>query len=146
MGSSGFVIAVDMNYYLLLGISQDADADTIRSAFRALARRYHPDTGEGSSAEKFREILVAYETLNDPTRRSAYDRILQDRRALRAPIVEPLRARVVPEPMRDPRLRIVHTNPGNAARGSLRLNELIDEWFLSWEESFFGAPRRRDRM
>ena len=66
-----------MNYYVLLGISQDADADTIRSAFRALARRYHPDAGEGSSAERFREILTAYETLNDPARRWHHDRTLQ---------------------------------------------------------------------
>ena len=49
-----------MNYYILLGVAQDADADTIRSAFRGLARRYHPDAGEGSSADRFREVLVSY--------------------------------------------------------------------------------------
>jgi curved DNA-binding protein CbpA len=134
-----------MNYYLLLGIPQDADADTIRSAFRALARRYHPDAGEGSSAEKFRELLVAYETLNDPTRRGAYDRILQNRRAPRVSIAEPLRGPVVPEPMLDPGRRIVHANRVNEALGSLRLNELIDELLQPWDEWFFAAPRRRDR-
>ncbi len=40
--------AVDMNYYLVLGVQHEADAATIRGAFRALARRYHPDAGEGS--------------------------------------------------------------------------------------------------
>jgi curved DNA-binding protein CbpA len=135
-----------MNYYLLLGIPEDAGADTIRSAFRALARRYHPDAGEGSSAETFREILVAYETLNNPRRRGAYDRILQNRRPPRLPIVEPLRTRIIPEPIRDPRLRIVHANRVNEALGSLRLDELIDELFQSWDELFFAAPRRRDRI
>jgi DnaJ domain len=37
-----------MNYYVVLGIAEDADEETIRSAFRALARRYHPDVGVGS--------------------------------------------------------------------------------------------------
>jgi hypothetical protein len=49
-----------MNYYVVLGISQDADPVAIRSAFRARARQYHPDAGEGSSVDKFREILTAY--------------------------------------------------------------------------------------
>ena len=35
-----------MNYYVVLGIAEDADEETIRSAFRALARRYHPDVDE----------------------------------------------------------------------------------------------------
>ncbi len=68
-----------MNCYLVLGVPQDADADTIRSAFRALARRYHPDAGAGSL-------------------------------------------------------------------GSRHLDELIDGLFQTWDELFFGAPRRRDRM
>jgi curved DNA-binding protein len=85
-----------MNYYLLLGVPQDADAETIRSAFRVLARRYHPDAGEGSSADRFREVLVAYETLNDPTRRLCYDRTLRSTRAARAQYVEPLTAETLP--------------------------------------------------
>ena len=54
-----------MNYDVRLGVSSDADSDTIRSAFRALVRRYRPDAGEGSSAQRFREIVEAYETLTD---------------------------------------------------------------------------------
>ena len=131
-----------MNYYLLLGIPEDADTETIRSAFRALARRYHPDAGNGSSAEKFREVLVAYETLTDTTRRAAYDRSLPNRRAPGLPIVEPLRARIVPEPMLDPRRRFVVSE----APEPLRLNELIDEFFQSWGEWFGAASRRRDRI
>jgi len=96
-----------MNYYLLLGVPQDADADTIRSAFRVLARRYHPDAGEGSSAERFREVLAAYETLNDPTRRRHYDRALQEGLLRRRPFVEPLSAQAAPEPMFSRRREVV---------------------------------------
>lgn len=60
--------------YKILGISRSADDKEIRAAYRALAKRYHPDTGAGSSEEKFREIQDAYEGLGDPARRAAYDR------------------------------------------------------------------------
>lgn len=135
-----------MNYYLLLGVRQDADADTIRSAFRALARRYHPDAGEGSSADRFREILTAYETLNDPTRRGYYDRLLQNRRAPMAQFVEPLRVQAAPEPMLSRRRGPVHTNVVHEPLWPTRLDELIDELFQSWDEMFVDAPRRRERM
>ena len=121
-----------MNYYLLLGVPQDADADTIRSAFRVLARRYHPDAGEGSSAERFREILAAYETLNDPTRRWHYDRALQ-RPVPRSRVVEPLTAQAAPEPMLRRRREVHH------------LDELLDVLFQAWDEMYFYAPPRRDR-
>src|SRR5579872_6798885 len=85
-----------MNYYVALGIDEDADPETIRRAFRGLVRRYHPDAGEGSSPEAFRRVVEAYETLNDPARRRAYDRTVQRERARRTVppsvprIVEPL--------------------------------------------------------
>ncbi len=72
-----------MDYYRILGVGDEADEKEIRSAFRTLARQYHPDAGEGSSAEKFRQILEAYETLIDPERRQSYDRA---RRAFGAPL------------------------------------------------------------
>src|SRR6188768_2832314 len=65
-----------MNYYVILGIPVDADPESIRHAFRVLARRFHPDAGAGSSAEKFHRIFEAYETLRDPARRAVYDRSL----------------------------------------------------------------------
>jgi curved DNA-binding protein CbpA len=135
-----------MNYYLLLGVRQDADADTIRSAFRALARRYHPDAGEGSSADRFREILTAYETLNDPTRRGHYDRILQNRRKPMTQLVEPLRGQAAPEPMLSRKRGVVHTNVVSEPLWPTRLDELINELFQSWDEMLFYAPRRRERM
>jgi curved DNA-binding protein CbpA len=79
-----------MDYYAILGVSSQADRAAIRRAFRKLARRYHPDAGEGSSPERFRELVEAYETLMSPERRRAYDRSLRPR--LRVP-VEPMTAR-----------------------------------------------------
>ena len=53
-----------MDYYVVLGIAEDADEEMIRSAFRALARRYHPDVGAGSSPVEFQRAREAYETGN----------------------------------------------------------------------------------
>jgi molecular chaperone DnaJ len=62
------------DYYQVLGVSRDADAATIKSAFRRLARRYHPDTSTEPEAEqRFREIAEAYGVLSDPSRRASYD-------------------------------------------------------------------------
>lgn len=91
-----------MNYYVVLGVPADADDETIRHAFRLLARRYHPDAGSGSSVEKFRQVFEAYETLRDPARRAFYDDSLRAKPPIRKQIiVEPLR----PEPTRPEPLR-----------------------------------------
>jgi curved DNA-binding protein CbpA len=79
-----------MTFYAILGIPPDADEETIRTAYRALARQYHPDVGEGSSPDKFREVVEAYEILGDPERRRIYDQELGYRHSRNMPI-EPLR-------------------------------------------------------
>ncbi len=63
------------NYYDILGVSQAATAEEIKSAYRKLARRYHPDLNPGDAAaeESFKEIGEAYEILFDPERRTQYD-------------------------------------------------------------------------
>ncbi len=62
------------DFYELLGVSRDADADTLKRAYRQQARKYHPDINkEAGAEEKFKEIGKAYEVLSDSQKRSRYD-------------------------------------------------------------------------
>jgi molecular chaperone DnaJ len=64
------------DYYETLGVARDADQATIKSAFRKLAMKLHPDQNPGCkvSEEKFKEIGEAYSVLSDPEKRAQYDR------------------------------------------------------------------------
>jgi len=63
------------DYYEVLGIPQSATPDDLKSAFRRLARQYHPDVNpEPDAEERFKEINEAYAVLSDDQKRSAYDR------------------------------------------------------------------------
>ncbi|MDY6845915.1 MAG: molecular chaperone DnaJ [Chloroflexota bacterium] len=63
------------DYYEVLGVSRDASEDELKSAFRNMARQYHPDVSDHSDAEeKFKEINEAYAVLSDGEKRAAYDR------------------------------------------------------------------------
>lgn len=61
------------SYYSVLHVPEDADLAAIRHAYRTLVRRYHPDAGSGSSAQKFRDVAEAYGVLSDPQRRHEHD-------------------------------------------------------------------------
>ena len=64
------------DYYEALGVPRDASAEDIRSAYRQLARKHHPDVNKEPEAEhRFKEISEAYEVLRDPEKRERYDRL-----------------------------------------------------------------------
>lgn len=66
---------LEKDFYAVLGVSKDADTDTIKKAYRKLARTWHPDRNPGDAAAeaKFKEIGEAYGVLSDPEQRSKYD-------------------------------------------------------------------------
>src|SRR5271169_6458409 len=63
------------DYYELLGVPRKASAKDIRTAFRKLARKYHPDLnpGDKSAEEKFKQLQEAYDVLSDTKKRQTYD-------------------------------------------------------------------------
>ena len=67
-------MAAGKTFYDILGVSKSASDKEIKSAFRKLAQKYHPDAG-GDEA-KFKEISEAYETISDEKKRKEYDQML----------------------------------------------------------------------
>lgn len=69
-------MAEKRDYYEVLGVEKNASAAEIKSAFRKLAKKYHPDLNKDdpSAAEKFKEAQEAYEVLSDEEKRSQYDK------------------------------------------------------------------------
>lgn len=63
------------DYYEVLGVSRDASEADVKKAFRALARKYHPDANKDdpNAADKFKEVNEAYQVLSDSDRRARYD-------------------------------------------------------------------------
>ncbi len=68
------------DYYKTLGVERNADEDTIKKAYRKLARQFHPDVNKGDkkAEERFKEINEAYEVLGDQEKRKMYDRLGSD--------------------------------------------------------------------
>jgi len=68
-------MASPRDYYEVLGVSRDADAKAIKSAYRKLAMKYHPDRNkEEAAVEQFKEVSEAYAVLSDEEKRQTYDR------------------------------------------------------------------------
>jgi len=74
MGTNTRVSKAD--YYEILGVSRDASDADLKSAYRRLALKFHPDRNPGDDAaeEKFKECSEAYQVLSDADKRAAYDR------------------------------------------------------------------------
>ena len=68
-------MAEKRDYYEVLGVAKTASADEIKSAYRKLAMKYHPDRnpGDESAKAKFQEASEAYEVLSNPEKRQRYD-------------------------------------------------------------------------
>src|SRR5579864_2539938 len=64
------------DYYKILGLERTASAEQIKTAYRRLARKFHPDVSKEPNAEaRFKEVQEAYEVLKDPEKRAAYDQL-----------------------------------------------------------------------
>ncbi|WP_263121278.1 DnaJ C-terminal domain-containing protein [Cellulomonas sp. RIT-PI-Y] len=68
---------LEKDFYAVLGVSKDADAATIKKAYRKLARTMHPDhnPGDAKAEAKFKEVGEAYAVLSDPDQRQQYDQL-----------------------------------------------------------------------
>jgi len=67
------------DYYKILGVAKSADDKAIKTAYRRLARKHHPDVAKGKdSASRFQEVSEAYEVLGDPEKRKRYDTLGPD--------------------------------------------------------------------
>lgn len=67
------------DYYAVMGLKQDASVKEIKTAYRKLARKYHPDISkEANAEEKFKELGEAYDVLKDPKKRKLYDQYGKD--------------------------------------------------------------------
>jgi len=66
---------LEETFYQILGLSVKATEDEIKSAYKRLARKYHPDVNQGSKSheEQFKRVLEAYQTLSDPRKKDLYD-------------------------------------------------------------------------
>ncbi|CAO2815492.1 unnamed protein product [Amaranthus hypochondriacus] len=76
---SHLIVKAGRSYYSVLGVEENARKSDIKSAYKKLARTYHPDVNKDPKAEqKFKEISNAYEVLSDDEKRSIYDRYGED--------------------------------------------------------------------
>jgi molecular chaperone DnaJ len=66
---------LEKDFYKVLGVAKNAEADEIKKAYRKLARKYHPDSnaGDASAEAKFKEVSEAYDVVGDPKKRKEYD-------------------------------------------------------------------------
>ena len=78
LSNTGGIALEFKDYYQVLGVARDAPADSVKRAFRKLARKYHPDVSkEPDAGKRMAEINEAHTVLSDPEKRAAYDQLGQ---------------------------------------------------------------------
>lgn len=108
------------DHYAILGVSKDADTEAIKAAYRALARKLHPDVNKApDAAARFAEVQEAYDVLSDPAKRGEYDN---------------------PNPFAAGAGRNAWTNVGAPRSGSIPFDP---EDLGSMFEAMFGSPSAR---
>jgi curved DNA-binding protein CbpA len=129
------------DHYEVLQLSPRADQTTIQRVFRHLAKRYHPDNQESGDAERFKQVMDAFEVLSDPARRAKYDARYQDLREAHWRIFDQESAGndvVADRRLRDALLSILYTaRRSDAERPGLGVIEL---------ERLLGCPEQHMRF
>lgn len=120
------------DHYEVLQLSPRADQTTIQQVFRHLAKRYHPDNQESGDAERFKQVMDAFEVLSDPARRAKYDARYQDLREAHWRIFDQESAGndvVADRRLRDALLSILYTarrnDPERPGLGVIELERLL---------------------
>jgi curved DNA-binding protein CbpA len=130
------------DFYAVLGLAHGASSEAVKKAYRALARRHHPDTNAGSPAseQRFKAIAAAYTVLSHPERRTRYD-LMRGYPAGAAPPQQgtppptarrrPSRPRPAPEPAPTP------------APAATAVDALLGWWTVMWWSPLWSTPRPR---
>lgn len=131
------------DYYEVLGVGRDADEQTLKTAYRKLAHKYHPDKNEGSkeAEERFKEASEAYSVLSDPDKRARYDRFghangqgFEDFGFGGAASINDIFGDIFGE--------MFGGGPGRRQRGRARGSDLRYHLELSFEDAAFGTTAR----
>ena len=138
------------NYYIILGIPASSSQEEIKSAYRRLAKEFHPDRyGEGHSP--FQNIQEAYSVLGDPVQRRVYDNRRAQQR-LTSPHgvnVESMRGRQEPEPL-IPEQGPVDLNEASLTRSfesyGPSFDTLFDRVFRNYDESRWSPADRSEPL
>jgi len=123
------------NLYIVLGIPPDASPEVIRSAYRSLAKAYHPDRVGPGGTSQFREIAEAYRVLSDPESRGAHNRELHLPGVDERSMVEPLR----PEPRTA--VEPLVAEPIAIRRSFQTSHPSVEDDFLDWTTRHFTQSR-----